>query len=53
MRREDGWKNYHMSCGCIEPYLVDQHGNPLFDDIRSRGCYSFRNGLSDAKDQLI
>ena len=26
---------------------------PLFDDLWGRGCYSFRNELSNAKDQLI
>ena len=28
-------------------------GDPLFDDLRSQDYYSFRNKLSNAKDQLI
>ena len=27
--------------------------DPILDDLQSQGCYSFRNGLSNAKDQLI
>ena len=28
-------------------------GNPLFDDLWSRGCYSFRDRLPNTKDHLI
>ena len=29
MRKEDGWKNCHMSCGHIEPHLKRQQGTPF------------------------
>ena len=30
LRKENGWKNCHMSCEHIGPHLVDQQGKPLF-----------------------
>ena len=53
MQREDGWKNYRMSYGRIEPLLGGQLEKPPFRCLMGRGYHPHRNRLFDIKNLII
>ena len=51
--RENGWKSCHTSFGHIRPHLVGQQGKYLFNDLWSRGCYSFGDWIPNTENEFF